>query len=304
MQAKIRKETDDGYGVLVTDNNEIEHKIGICYDGEIDGHIQNGYPDKPAKRTHSEGEHIGHARKYAQYYVAQETEHDTIPWDLDADRFEDVRQALQSLSDDKIETVFGDLLDQSLSHYDNDPNVDIGDTTRPHELPEDMIGSEGAVGYKQEICLDAAGDIEAVSGIGVEYYVARGERRTVWHGDAPDREPDACVDITPAPLTDPAPFRDYLDYNLRCQVRDCYLMRGMEPPEEYKVLGHGQYRFTGKYDNFDLYPPYHLIDADIPGYTHEFRPDLPITWEELVEMTDPGRNDSIYSQIKGALFSR
>ncbi|ELY92381.1 hypothetical protein C483_07998 [Natrialba hulunbeirensis JCM 10989] len=304
MQAKIRKETDDGYGVLVTDNNEIEHKIGICYDGEIDGHIQNGYPDKPAKRNHSEGEHIGHARKYAQYYVAQETEHDTIPWDLDADRFEDVRQALQSLSDDKIEIFFGDLLDQSLSHYDNDPNVDIGDTTRPHELPEDMIGSEGAVGYKQEIYLDAAGDIEAVSGIGIDYYVARGERRTVWHGDAPDREPDACVDITPAPLTDPAPFRDYLDYNLRCQVRDCYLMRGMEPPEEYKVLGHGQYRFTGKYDNFDLYPPYHLINADIPGYTHEFRPDLPITWEELVEMTDPGRNDSIYSQIKGALFSR
>ncbi|QCW01820.1 hypothetical protein [Natrinema pallidum] len=303
MDAIITGESDR-IGLSVIDNNDIEHLIEIDFNGKIKYHEQDGYPDKPAERTHSEGEHVGHARRYAQYYVARETEHDTIPWDLDGDRFEEVRKALEGLSDGEIETCFGELLDQSLSHYDDDPEVDIGDTSRPHELPAEKIGPEGAVGYKQEIYLDAAGEIEAVSGIGIEYYVARGERRTVWHGDGPEREPDACVDILPAPLVDPAPFRDYLSYNLRCQIRDCYLMRGMEPPAEYKVLGHGQYRFTGKYENFDLYPPYHLIDADIPGYTHEFRPDLPITWGELAGMTDPGRGDSLYAQIKGALFSR
>ncbi|WP_049919995.1 hypothetical protein [Halobiforma nitratireducens] len=303
MKAVITGESER-VGVNLLDNNGVEHVVEMTFDGEIKYHQQDGYPDKAAERTHSEGEHVGHARKYAQYYVAQETDYDTIPWDLNADRFADVRQALQALSTDDIEHFFGDLRDQSLSHYRDDPDVDVGEMTRPHELPAEMIGSDDAVRYKQEIYLDDTGSIEAVSGIGLEYYVARGERTTTWHGDSPDREPDAAVDVVPAPLIDPASFRDYLDYNLRCQIRDCYLMRGMEPPEQYRVLGHGQYRFTGKYENFDLYPPYHDFQADIPGYSHEFRPDLPITWAELRGLTDPNQAGSLYDQIKNTLFSR
>ncbi|ELY91637.1 hypothetical protein C485_01375 [Natrinema altunense JCM 12890] len=234
----------------------------------------------------------------------QETEHDTLPWDIDAERFETVRQALQELSIGNIETYFGELLEQSLSHYADDPDVDIGNTTRPQSLPAEMIGGDDAVMYKQEIYLDEDDRIEATSGIGIMYYVARGDRTTVWHGDAPDREPDARVEVFPAPLVDPAPFRDYLVYNLRCQIRDCYLMMGMEPPEAYKVLGHGQYRFTGKYDSFDLYPPYYDFSAEIPGYSHEFRPDLPITWDELGSIVSSEREQSLFDQIKGSLFSR
>jgi len=304
MQAEIIGDDERGMGVRVTDNNSVEHTISVGFDGEIQGHGQDGYPDKADERTNPESENVEQARRYAQYYVAQETKHDTLPWDIDADRFEDARQALQALSIEDIEEYFGDLLDQSLSHYADDPDVDIGDTTRPEALPEAMIGGEDAVVYKQEIYLDDAGAIEAVSGIGIMHYVARGERRTDWRGDAPDREPDARVEIFPAPLVDPASFRDYLMYNLRCQSRDCYLMMGLEPPEEYRVLGHGQYRFTGKYDNFDIHPEYHNFEADIPGYTHELRPDLPITWGELDSLLDSGRLGAVYDQIKGALFSR
>ncbi|WP_408958041.1 hypothetical protein [Natrinema sp. 74] len=303
MQAEIKKETNDGFGLLIIDDNNVEHKIGVRYNGEIDGHLQDSYPDDPNERTYSEGEHVSQSRRYAKYYVDQETAYDTLTWDLNADRFETVRKALQALSSKEIETYFGDLLEQSLSHYADDPDVDIGDTTRPEALPAEMIGGEDAVIYKQEIYLKD-GTIEAVSGIGITYYVARGERKTVWRGDAPDREPDARIELFPAPLGDPAPFRDSLVYNLRCQIRDCYLMMGLEPPEEYRVLGHGQYRFTGKYDNFDIYPPYHSFDADIPGYSHEFRPDLPITWGELGGLVDSGSNQSLYDQIKGTLFSR
>ncbi|ELY78655.1 hypothetical protein C487_07747, partial [Natrinema pallidum DSM 3751] len=127
MEGNITGENDERVGIYVYDNNEVEHWIEIEFNGEIKYHEQDRYPDKAAERTHSEGEHVGHARRYAQYYVARETEHDTIPWDLDGDRFEEVRQALEGLSDGEIETCFGELLDQSLSHYDDDPEVDIGD---------------------------------------------------------------------------------------------------------------------------------------------------------------------------------
>ncbi|WP_049922229.1 hypothetical protein [Halopiger djelfimassiliensis] len=304
MKAILGDEDENGVGLRVIDNNETSHGIHVGFDGEITYHEQNGYPDDPDKRTYSEGEHVSQARRYAKYYVDQETEYDTLPWDLDADQFEAVRQALQDLSVEEIKRYFGDLLSQSLSHYADDPDVDIGDTTRPEALPAEQIGGEDAVIYKQEIYLDDDGAIEAVSGIGITYYVARGERKTVWRGDAPDREPDARVELFPAPLVDPAPFRDYLVYNLRCQIRDCYLMMGLEPPEEYRVLGHGQYRFTGKYDSFDIYPPYYDFSADIPDYTHEFRPDLPITWDELGGLVESGSDQSLYDQIKDTLFSR
>lgn len=304
MDAVITGENERLVGVNLLDNTNIEHVIEIEKGGKITAHQQDGYPDQSDERNRKESENVEQVRRYAKYYVDQETNHDTLPWDLDADRFEAVRQTLQGLSIEEIESYFGDLLEQSLSHYADDPNVDIGDTTRPEALPAEMIGGEDTVIYKQEIYLDDAGAIEAVSGIGITYYVARGERKTVWRGDAPDREPDARVELFPAPLVDPAPFRDYLVYNLRCQIRDCYLMMGLEPPEEYRVLGHGQYRFTGKYDSFDLYPPYHEFDADIPSYSHEFRPDLPITWSELGGMVESGSKQSLYDQIKETLFSR
>lgn len=304
MDGEIKDVIEEGVGLKVVDNNGASHKIVVGFEGDIVAHAQDVYPDETEARTTTERETVGHARRYAKYHVAQETDHDTIPWDTDPDRFETVRQALLDLSDEEIEQFFGDLLAQSASHYTTDPDVDTGDLARPHELPADKIGPEGAVLYKQEIYLDDTDEIEATSGVLITYYVAQGERRTVRHGDAPDREPDAQVELSPAPLVTPGPFRDYLAYNLRCQIRDCYLMMGLEPPQQYRVLGPGQYRFTGKYQHFEMYPEYYDKDANIPGYSYEFAPDFPIDEDELGGMIDPDSNRSIYDQIKGALFSR
>jgi hypothetical protein len=79
---------------------------------------------------------------------------------------------------------------------------------------------------------------------------------------------------------------------------------GVEPPTQYRVLGPGQYRFTGKCQHFDVYPEYYDNDADIPGYSHEFAPEIPVSVDELGGLIDPGSNESIYAQIKGTLFSR
>ncbi|ELY80260.1 hypothetical protein C486_09060 [Natrinema gari JCM 14663] len=288
----------------IVDNNSIKHTISVSFDGDIPGHGQDGYPSKAAERTPEGNESVNQVRNYAKYFVSQETEYETVPWDLNPDRFEDVRQALMALSSDEIEELFGDLLAQSLSHYRDEPNVDTAGISRPFDLPADKIGTEDAVLYKQEIYLDDAGDIEAVLGVLITYYVARGERTTVRHGETPDRDPDACVEVSPAPFVAPEPFRDYLVYNLRCQIRDCYVGMGLEPPEAYKVLGPGQYRFTGKYQHFDCYPKYYDKDASIPGYSHDFVPELPISDAELGGLVDPTSETSLYDQIKGALFSR
>ena len=304
MKADIEKKSEQGVAIRIVDNQDIEHRMEMYSDGEIDYHATDGYASEPSNRSNSEDEYFTQARRYAKYYVAQETEYETVPWDLNPERFETVRQALLALSSDEIDHWFGELFKQSLSHYHDHPDVDTGEITRPYALPADKIGPEGAVLYTQEIYVDDTGEIEAVSGLEIMYYVAKGERKTVRHGDAPDREPDACVEISPAPLVALGPFRDYLAYNLRCQIRDCYVGMGLEPPAQYKILGPGQYRFTGKYQHFDLYPEYYDKDADIPGYSHEFAPDLPVSMDEFGALIDASSNDSIYAQIKGTLFGR
>ncbi|WP_049907177.1 hypothetical protein [Halovivax asiaticus] len=306
MNAKIIGQDDAGVGLVLSDNENREHELGVNSEGDILHHQVDDISDDPSTRTQTENEQFSQARRYAKYYVAQETEYDTIPWDLNPERFETVRDSLAALTVDELDDYFGDLFAQSLSHYADDPDVDTGDIERPYELPAGKIGPEGAVLYEQEIYLDESGDIETVSGVIVEYYVAKGERTTVRHDEAPvpDRDPDARVEISPAPFVDLKPFRDYLVYNLRCQIRDCYVGMGLEPPAAYKVLGPGQYRFTGKYQHFECYPAYFDVDADIPGYSHEFAPELPISDAELGGLVDPGSERSLYRQLKSALFSR
>ena len=306
MDGKITGETDDLLGLSVIDNNDVEHIIDIRkYDGDVIAHNQDGYPDDPNERTDEENAHVKQARRYAKYYVATETDHETLPWDLNPDRIETVFEAVGRLSDEEITEHFGELLEQCLSHYQDDPDVDVGDVSRPVSLPTDNIASDDAVTYQQEIYLDEDDEIETTAGISICYYVAKGDRRTTRHGTAPDREPDGRIEISPVPIVAAAPFRDYLRYNLRCQIRDCYLGMGLEPPETYKVLGPGQYQFTVRYYHSDMYPEYFDKQADIPGYRYDFTPSAPVPEDKLAAgMASWTPTESLYSHVRELLFSR
>ncbi|MEZ3114455.1 hypothetical protein RYH80_00750 [Halobaculum sp. MBLA0147] len=100
-------------------------------------------------------------------------------------------------------------------------------------------------------------EMSAVSGIHVGYPNARGEH-VVEKSDVPsERDPDATLELfayAPDTLVD---FRDFLDYHLRCQVRDCYVRMGLLPPEQFRVRGFGKFRATRRYDDYDLYPNFH-----------------------------------------------
>lgn len=304
MNATILGEDDSAVIVEVVDNNGVEHALAIEPNGTVQEHGQEGYPDNPGKRTREEKEYIGQVQQFAKYYAAQETEYDTLPWNQNPDRLETARNALAELSDEEIESYFGELRTQSLSHYRDHPEVDVGDIERPYALPENKIGDDDYIIYQQELYLDEAGDIEAVSGLIVEYYVARGQRENVRHGEDPlDRDPDARIALPPAALMSPGMTRDYLRYNLRCQIRDCYLMMGLEPPAEYKVLGIGQYVPSARYHRFDMYPEYFDKDAEIPGYSHEFAPEIDVQWRDVM---GPGssKSGSLKDRVLDAVFSR
>ena len=127
MKAEIKKETDTGFGLLVTDNNEVEHKIGVQFDGHIDGHLQDGYHDEAAKRTDEENEHVNQARKFARYYVYMQRGYDTVPPSENPVRIDAVRQAIAEMDLDTFEAHFGDLY-QQLAYENGDaaePALDV-----------------------------------------------------------------------------------------------------------------------------------------------------------------------------------
>jgi len=143
MEATIVGEDDRGIGVRVIDNNSVQHTVSVGFDGDIQGHGQDGYPDKAANRTEENNEYVEQARKYARYYVYVERGYDTIPPAEHPERINAVRLAIQHLSDDEFDALFGDLYRQLRSYHDYD-------TERP--IPEPPNASENVL-YRQNVYL-------------------------------------------------------------------------------------------------------------------------------------------------------
>ncbi|WP_018259039.1 hypothetical protein [Halomicrobium katesii] len=113
------------------------------FDGEIDGHECDAYHDKAAKRTPEENEYSEQARKFARYYVYLERGYDTVPPVDHPERIDAVRLALQELSDDEFEALFGDLHQQMQSYHD---------TTTDRVIPEPAAATEDIL-YRQRVYL-------------------------------------------------------------------------------------------------------------------------------------------------------
>ncbi|WP_026190385.1 hypothetical protein [Halomicrobium katesii] len=128
MQASIEGEDDEGCGLEVVDNNNIEHWIEIKYNSkDISYHEQEGYSDKAARRTEDENEHVNQARRFAKFYVYRERGYDTIDHTKNPDYVNAVREAIAALSDDEFQQYFGALYQQLQSHHNSstDRLVDI-----------------------------------------------------------------------------------------------------------------------------------------------------------------------------------
>lgn len=170
MQAEIKKETDDGYGVLVIDNNNAEHKIGVCFDGAIDGHLCDSYADDPANRSTGENVYNEQAREFAKYYVYRERGYETLDPQRNPDRIAAAMLAVSGLSTRQFEQYFGDTYQQLLSHQDDaTPLLEI-----PSSVDRDLLRAgqdiylsddgEFADGLEDLTQMDTYDELEAAAG--------------------------------------------------------------------------------------------------------------------------------------------
>jgi len=155
MNAKIIGEDENGFGVRVTDNNSVEHTISVGFDGEIQGHGQDGYSDEPDKRTKNENEHVNQSRRYAKYYVYQQRGYDTVDHAENPEYVNAVREAITDLSASDFEQYFGPLHQQIRSHHDES-------VQRLVDLPAG-VRAEDAVVYELDVYLGVDLEDDAVS---------------------------------------------------------------------------------------------------------------------------------------------
>lgn len=315
MKASIEGETEDGVGLVVTDNTGCDHEIEMLFDGGIVYHHQGSYPEDASKRTFEEDEKVSQARRFARWHVYREKGYDTVPNPDNPDRIAAVLMSVLDLDDDQFEEYFGRLYEQMASHERSDltPVLDIPDEIYDEEfivykqnvyleadldtvqeqlkrpavevLDEDTIQElvdaqgQGLVGKARSLIgggSDQSDDefdpdvsftdltIQDVSGIDTMYSEPDGYK-TIEGEDPIEREPDARIETLPMGFTREQ-FRRHVGHTLVCQIRDCFVSMGVEPPAQYRVLGHGKFKYSAKYRGFDFYPDYWDHEARISGY--------------------------------------
>jgi len=302
MNAEIIGENKDGIGVDVTDNNRVLHEISIGKGSlEIAYHKQDGYPDKSADRTVDENESVAEARLFAQYTVYRERGYQTLPPHRNPDRIATTLVAIAQLSDNEFEELFGDYYRQHAHHHQPtidppveppaDVDVDGGDMLR-YEL-DCYLGVEQSLAEQLQALVDAGVEdaaaktldsvsepvtvafdpddelgvgIETVSDVSVVYQNSPDGEQTIAADASVDRDPDTVLQLVPLPSGSLEAFRRLLVHHLGCQIRDCYIEMGVEPPEAFRLLGHGFYDSAQRYRLLDRYEEYFDFDADITGY--------------------------------------
>jgi hypothetical protein len=309
MDGLITGENDERIGLSIIDNDDNEHVIEMEFDGEIKHHITDEYAKKAANRTPEQNEKFEQVRRFARYYVYVEEGYDTVPPEIHPERIDAVRIALQNLSRDRFELLFGDLFQQLQSYHDSSVGraiqlpteaagpqsvfyrqhvylglspletefgtaaesiassheIDLSEAATPlDEIGESALGSWEAftdqfetLVRQQDADLSNEFDIGGVSSLHTAYIDGAGVEHIETPVEDPfDREPDTLLELAPV---DPGPleeFRAFLDHHLKCQIRDCYVRMGLQPPAEARVLGPGRVEAAEQYKRLDMYPDF------------------------------------------------
>lgn len=123
MEAKIIDDEDEWIGVEITDNEGKKHQVAVAFDGRIQGHSSDSYPDLVADRTEEGNERVNQARRFAKYYVYLQRGYDTVPAPENPVRIDAVRRAIARMDSETFEANFSDLYQQL--------NYERGDETEP-----------------------------------------------------------------------------------------------------------------------------------------------------------------------------
>lgn len=300
MKAVITGESER-VGVKVQDNNGVDHGIEMNFDGTIKYHEQDGYPNKSTERTVDENESVAEARLFAQYTVYRERGYQTLDPHRNPDRIATTLVAIAQLTEQEFEELFGDYYRQHAHHHQpdieppieppTDVDVDGGDMLRyeldcylgiDQSVAEQLqqlveAGVETAAGKTLDTVVEPVSvefdpadelgiEIGAVSGTRIVYQNSPDGEQVLDVNSPVDRAPDTIMQLVPLPSGSLEGFRRLLIHHLGCQIRDCYIEMGVEPPEAFRLLGHGFFDSAQRYRLLDRYPEYFDFEADIPGY--------------------------------------
>lgn len=140
----------------------------------------------------------------------------------------------------------------SLTEVDQ-PAASSSEVTRWEAFAEDLaeISEEYDIDPEDAIALEWVSDLYVA-------YIDDAGLEHVPEVDGPfDRPRDALIEL-PVMKTggDLETFQEYIAFNLRCQIRDCFIRMGVQPPEQFRVLGHGRFEATEQYKRLEMFPNY------------------------------------------------
>lgn len=297
MEGEIDGEDEDGVGLRVYDNNQTEHRIGVDFDGEIFIHECDEYPAKAAKRTDRQNAHSGQVRRFAKWHVYRERGYETVRRRENPDVLMAGLLAIAALSDDQFSEYFGDIETQLERHYSDAPvdlpfdDADPDDTIiyekdvyitpdplefEPPVLEQFIARFEGnpdtpTVASTGDVPLDELDDllfdVEGVSEKHVLHYDSEGTEQYE-RGTQPtlDRKPDFRVELMAFDPAEVGSFQHYVVSHLAYQIRDCFLLMGLKPPEGFRATGWGSYKGFLSQSAFDLYENYWSAQTDVTSW--------------------------------------
>lgn len=223
MYSEILREHEEGYVVRVRDNDENEHRVLINGEGEVLDHDTDPFVP-PRQRTEELNALYQQVYNQAAHRVHEDTDHDVVSGPWRPEYLERAIEALEACPEEsfaRLEPFYEEL---------QNPSTD---------LPKDQV----FVVYQPMTLTDDFDDIASV-----------GRRRHLVESNAGEYEwrgPNDSLDVAlQLPLYTfewefGERFRQFLLEHLRCQVRDAYLNRGEQPPEEYQVDGFGKINYAG-----------------------------------------------------------
>ncbi|GAB3033148.1 hypothetical protein GCM10025298_22590 [Natronobiforma cellulositropha] len=117
---------------------------------------------------------------------------------------------------------------------------DIDLTQVPDRSANSWQGFTEAVEADPEIDFGGSLEIGAVSDLGLFYLDDNWDEHVVEGASPLERDPDARVELLPVELSSLERCQAFLAHHLKCQVRDCFIGMGVEPPAPFRVLGPGR----------------------------------------------------------------
>lgn len=250
MKADILGANDDEIGIQIFDNRDVEHVIHVGWNGDIEKHYMDEYPQKRDDRTLEEQKIVTKVEKRAKLTAQREfPDADILSPSWIPEELERAIQALQLMPVDEFADEFETCYQM---------------ITTP-EAFEDVTVDTAQLVFQPFLVDDDTDEISYVPTPVIQYKTADGEVHTTHREAEYERrvgEPGLTKFVISLPPLEfdegayefPDGFQIFLIEHLGAQIRDVYRHVGEQPPEPYSEI--------------DL--PGQLMTADDDGFYDDF----------------------------------